>query len=209
MSDTTTMVKKETLLYALLVGLVVGFIGGAVFASYKLSPDTSHEHPDQAKGQAPKTATAADKETAALIASLEAEVTADPKNVRAWTQLGHRYYDSAQPLKAIKAYRKSLELEPNNPDVLTDMGVMYRRSKQPRKAIESFEKAYSIDPNHEHARLNKGIVLLYDFNKPEEAIAAWEELLTINPQAMMGDKVPLRQVIDELREKIKTATPKE
>jgi cytochrome c-type biogenesis protein CcmH/NrfG len=205
MSEKSNMVKKETLIYVLLIGFVAGFISGAVFAVYKLAPSTPHNHstqtsnnPDQLSNQA-----------AEAIANLEAEVTANHENVNAWTQLGHLYYDSNQIAKAIKAYTHSLKLQPDNADVWTDMGVMYRRNKQPAKAIESFEKAYSVNPKHEPSRLNKGIVLLYDYNKPEEAIAVWEELLVVNPEAKLNNGVPLQQAIENTRKEIQSSTPKE
>lgn len=197
------MVKKESLFYALLIGLVIGFIGGAVLAVYKLTPATPHTDSAPTQTAATGNSTALSKQTRDAIANFEAKVTANPQDGAAWTQLGHLYYDSQQPAQAIKAYLKSLEIIPNNPDVLTDLGVMYRRNKQPGKAIESFEKAYTIDPKHEHSRLNKGIVLLYDFNKPEEAIATWKELLIVNPQAKLNDGMPLQQAIDKIRKEMK------
>ncbi len=200
MTEKSTLVKKETLIYALFIGFAIGFISGAVFAVNKLGPST----PSQQVTGAPATDTSSQLSSQQLeaIANLEAEVTANPDNVEAWTRLGHLYYDTEQPNKAIKAYTHSLELKPNNADVWTDLGVMYRRTKQPDKAIESFEKAFSIQPNHAPSRLNKGIVLLYDFDKPVAAIAAWEELLAINPEAKLNNGMDLKQAVDELKKDI-------
>ena len=205
MSEKSNRVKKETLIYALLIGLVTGFIGGVVLAVYKLTPSTSQVQ--TAQTEAPDNSEQLQKQAAAAIANFEAEVTANPNNVDAWTQLGHLYFDSDQPEKAIKAYTKSLELQPDNANVLTDLGVMYRRTKQFEKAIESFEKSFSIEPNHAPSRLNKGIVLLYDYNKPEDAIAAWEELLAINPEAKMNNGMPLTEAIEKIKKELKPPTP--
>lgn len=208
MSEKSNMVKKESLIYALFIGLVIGFISGAIFAVYKLAPSTPHEHPGQQQAQQPaNNSEQLQNQTTEAIANFEAEITANPDNVAAWTQLGHLYYDSDQTEKAIKAYTKSLTLQPDNADVWTDLGVMYRRSKQPEKAIESFEKAFSVNPKHEPSRLNKGIVLLYDFNKPEEAIAAWEEMLLINPEAKLNNGMPLTEAIKDIRKEIESPTP--
>ncbi|HIQ37987.1 MAG TPA: tetratricopeptide repeat protein [Desulfocapsa sulfexigens] len=204
-SEKSNLVKKETLIYALLVGLVTGFIGGVVLAVYKLPPSTSQVQ--TAQTEAPDNSEQLQKQAAAAIANFEAEVTANPNNVDAWTQLGHLYFDSDQPEKAIKAYTKSLELQPDNANVLTDLGVMYRRTKQFEKAIESFEKSFSIEPNHAPSRLNKGIVLLYDYNKPEDAIAAWEELLAIDPEAKMNNGMPLTEAIEKIKKELKPPTP--
>jgi len=207
MTEKSGLVKKETLIYALLIGFVAGFISGAIFAVYKLGPNTTSR---QVSGTA-NTATSPqlNNQQMEAIANLEAEVTANKDNLEAWTRLGHLYYDTEQPDKAIKAYTQSLALDPNNADVWTDMGVMYRRNKQPDKAIESFEKAFSIQPGHEPSRLNKGIVLLYDMDNPQGAIAAWEELLAISPQAKLSSGMPLQQAVDEIKKELATMTPAE
>lgn len=204
MADNSTMVKKESVLYALIIGIVAGFIGGAVFAVYKLGPETTTNSPaastaTQAQGQAQL-----NTQTLEAITNLEADVTANPDNVESWTRLGHLYFDSGQVKGAIKAYKRSLELQPGNADVWTDLGVMYRRNKQPENAIEAFEHAFSIQPGHETSRINKGIVLLYDLNKPEETIAVWEELLSINPNAKMPNNSPLLDAINEVKGQMQT-----
>lgn len=203
--ETSQLVKKESLFYALIIGLVVGFIGGAIFASFKLGSKTVP--------QASNNATTASTEQSQLnaqakeaIANLEAEVTANPGSVEAWTRLGHLYYDTSQVKNAIKAYSKSLELQPGNADVWTDLGVMYRRDKQPQKAIEAFEKAYTLQPDHAPSRLNKGIVLLYDLDKPEETITVWEELLTIKPDIRMNNDLTLREAIEQIKGQLQTNT---
>jgi len=130
--------------------------------------------------------------------SLEQEVATNPANADAWTQLGHVYFDTNNPPKAIRAYEKSLELRPNDPNVLTDLGVMYRRSGQPEKALEAFDRAMGIDPGHEQSRFNKGIVLRYDMNDRDAAIKAWEELLKVNPNAMAPNGIPVSEAIKSL-----------
>jgi len=206
MTKESNLVKKETLVYALLIGFIAGFISGAILAVYKLGPDTTTQ---PATTQAAADPSQMNNQTLEAITNMEAAVTANPDNVEAWTKLGHLYFDSDQAEKAIKAYNRSLELLPGDPDVLTDLGVMYRRNKQPEKAIESFEKAYSIMNNHVMARLNKGIVLLYDFNKPEEAIATWEELLAINPDVKLNNNMPLIQAVEEIKTKMSEDSKKE
>lgn len=202
MAEKSNLVKKESLFYALLIGLVVGFLAGVILASYKLGPETSTKQTASSATGAP----AQDQLTSQAkeaISNLEAEVTANPDSVEAWTRLGHLYFDTDQIKNAIKAYSKSLELQPNA-DVWTDQGVMYRRDKQPHKAIESFERAYALQADHAPSRLNKGIVLLYDLNKPEEALAIWEELLAINPQAKMNNDLTLQEAINKIKEQMKT-----
>lgn len=191
MSNANKSIKKDSFYIFLVLAFISGFLSGAAFAVYKFSPQEN-------KQQSSQTTTISDQESQAII-NLEAEVTANPGKFQAWTQLGNLYFDSNQPLKAIKAYNKSLELHAGNANILTDLGVMYRRAKQPQKAIELFNKAIAMDPTHEISRMNKGIVLMYDLNDISEAIGAWEGLLKINPDAKAGNGDSVRDFVDQLK----------
>jgi cytochrome c-type biogenesis protein CcmH/NrfG len=184
---------KNRNLILLLVIFIGGFLTGVAFTSYKMS------------GTAPPTATGEQaaqqipKEQAEAIAQLEGAVTSQPNDYQAWIRLGHLYFDTHQPEKAIQAYTRSIELHPPDANLLTDLGVMYRNTEQKEKAIESFDRARQLDPQHEPSRLNKGIVQLFDLNDPQGAIASWEELLRLNPEAKMTDGSGVRQFIDGLQ----------
>lgn len=185
--------KNQIPVVTYFVIFILGFLTGVGFTVYKTS-GTGSGAPAANSQQSTQ-----DDETHKVILELEAEVTANPDNSQSWKKLGDLYYDHNQPEKAIVAYTKNLELRPGDANVLTDLGVMYRRTKQPVKAIESFDKAIQVDPVHEPARFNKGIVLLYDLNKPEDAIAAWEELLKINPQARAAGGESIQDFINNVK----------
>jgi cytochrome c-type biogenesis protein CcmH/NrfG len=177
---------KQTAAILAFAAFAAGFLSGVVFTIFKMpSPTITASQPVQGDQAASK---------AQMAKALEAEIAADPNNVRAWIQLGHVYFDSDLHEKAIEAYEKSLELSPGNADVLTDLGVMYRKTGQPQKAVESFDRAVAADPEHQTALFNKGIVLMHDLNDQEGAIRSWERLLEINPLAMAGNG----QSVDEL-----------
>jgi len=139
------------------------------------------------------------KEQFKRILIQEQEVSRNPENVAAWTQLGNLYFDTNNFKKAIWAYKKSLTLNPNNANAQTDLGVMYRRNGQSTKAIKAFDKAIQIDPAHEIARFNKGIVLLHDLNDKNGAIKTWEELVQINPDALTPGGKSLAELIKLLK----------
>lgn len=117
----------------------------------------------------------------ARITAAQQIVARDPKNVRAWIQLGNDYFDSRQSQKAIEAYGRALELEPNNPDVLTDQGVMYRDLGNFDLAIANFKKASTIDPKHVHSLFNMGVVYAHDLKNAEEARKAWNQVIAAAP----------------------------
>ena len=189
--------KSDNNLVMYAVIFIVGFLCGIAFTIYKTSNsapvNVSAPQQDEHKH---------DKETDEAIMNLEAEVTANPDNFENWVQLGNLYFDSNHPEKAIPAYEKALEIHSGNANVYTDLGVMYRRSNQPEKAIEAFDNAIAKDASHIHSRFNKGIVLMYDLDDAEGAIASWESILKIDPEAQTGNGEHLHAFIDRIKAEI-------
>ncbi|MDD3813403.1 MAG: tetratricopeptide repeat protein [Desulfocapsaceae bacterium] len=200
-------VKQETMLIAIAITFLLGFLAGTIFTVYKLGPSkTTASQPDNATEQQGITL---NNEQAQAITALEAEVEKNHTNAEAWTRLGNLYYDTNQSQKAINAYTHALELMPANADILTDLGVMYRHNNQPEKALESFNKAIQTNPRHEPSRLNKGIVLLYDLGRIPEALQAWQELLNINSNATTANGKSVRELIVEVKKEIESAGKQE
>ncbi len=189
-------VKKETMLVVALVSLVAGFLGGVAFGVYR-SGGSPLVHPIESSQQISNNqGLSADQKN--RISSLEKETSLNPNSAEAWARLGDAYFDASVYQKAIDAYNKSLSLNPNNANVMTDLGIMYRRSGEPQKAVESFDKAISIDPRHEPSRFNKGVVLFHDLNDSKGAVAAWKQLVDLNPTA----KSPSGMLVSELLKKV-------
>lgn len=186
-------VQKSPLVTYLII-FVFGFLAGIAFTVFKGDPPAAPASSESAKQNDQHS-----EETHQAITNLEAEVTADPENYQSWVRLGHLYYDHNEPEKAIGAYTKSLEFHSGDANLLTDLGVMYRRTKQPQKAIETFDQAIAKDPGHLPSRFNKGIVLMYDLNDPEKALASWEELLKIDPEAKTANGEPIRDFVAKIK----------
>ena len=132
---------------------------------------------------------------------LENAVKADPNNLNALVRLGNLYFDSNQPQKAIDVYSRALKIDPKNADVRTDMAVMYRNIKDYDKAIKELKQAAADNPKHTNSRYNLGIILLHDKKDFKGAIAAWEELLKIEPAGERADMI--RSRLAQLREMAK------
>lgn len=176
---------------------ITGFLSGIAFTVFKAgdSAPVNVASPQQQEHQH-------DQETDQAILHLEAEVTARPDNFENWVQLGNLYFDSNHPEKAVPAYEKALEIHSGNANVYTDLGVMYRRTNQPKKAIEAFDNAIAKDANHIHSRFNKGIVLMYDLDDAAGAIASWESILNIDPQATTGNGEPIQDFIERIKAEV-------
>ncbi len=189
--DSATIGKQSFYLTVFLV-FIAGFLAGVVFTVYRTG-DAPADRPVATQSQQ-----ALPQQQADAIIHLEAEVTAHPDNVDAWTQLGHLYFDTDQPEKAIGAYTTALELGDGSPDLWTDLGVMYRRTGNPAKAVESFDEAIAMDPAHLQSRFNKGIVLHFDLERTEEALDAWRSVLALNNDYRMANNRLLREFIDSV-----------
>ncbi|MDJ0803872.1 MAG: tetratricopeptide repeat protein [Desulfobacterales bacterium] len=183
-------VKRQTLTTSVVLALMVGFVAGFIFGVYKSG--------DPLPGGAPGTANPG-AGRAGMLAQLEERVRANPQDVEAWIQIGHINFDNGQHQAAIEAYEKALAINASNAPVLTDLGIMYRRSGNPEEAIRRFDQAIAVDPKLENPRFNKGIVLLHDLNDREGAIAAWEELLQVNPLAMAPNGKSVDQMVTEFK----------
>ncbi len=162
--------KKESILLVVIV-LVVGILIGVIFTNARKNVATNTS--------APASAPAVNYQQ--QISMLEGIVAKEPGNRNAWVQLGHNFFDSDQPMKAIEAYDKALAINDQDSNVLTDQGVMYRRLGWFDKAISNFEKANRINPNHQQSLYNLGIVYRYDLQDFPRAIEAWEKFLIVNP----------------------------
>jgi cytochrome c-type biogenesis protein CcmH/NrfG len=188
--------KSDNRLIIYAVIFIAGFLSGIAFTIYKSSDTATAPVANQQQEHQH------DTETNQALLNLEAEVTAHPENFQTWVQLGHLYFDSNQPEKAIAAYTKSLELHSGNANIYTDLGVMYRRANQPKKAIESFNKAIDLDSSHLPSRFNKGIVLMYDLDDAKGAISSWESILAIDPDATTGSGETIRDFIAQVKKEL-------
>lgn len=174
--------RKELWLFAG-IALIIGILGGVLIANKVKSPAPA------GTSSAPPSASLPAVNYQQQIAMLEGIVAKDPGNRNAWVQLGNSYFDSQQPMKAVQAYGKALELDGNDPDVLTDQGVMFRQLGWYDRAIQNFTRANQIQPSHSQSLYNLGFVYNYDLKDPAKALAAWKKYLEVSPSGPGADKV--------------------
>jgi len=189
--------KKETYLFVA-IALAAGILIGLLVSNLRDKPVAK-----VSQSSAPVSGTPVVNQQQ-QTAILEGIVAKEPNNRNAWVTLGHSYFDSNQPMKAIDAYAKALELFGDDPDILTDQGIMYRRVGWFDKAVENFIKAGEIDKNHQQSLYNLGIVYRYDLQDFTKAIEAWERFIAINPETPGAAQV--RAELDFMRKHPKMPT---
>jgi len=182
-----------------IVCLIVGFLGGVVYSTYKSGSESMSQPSMYQTPSAPQTGPSAQQTD--LINALELRLAQNPGDQDSWAQLGNVFFDTNNPQKAIDAYTKYNELNPNNPDVWTDLGIMYRRAGQFSQALAAFDRAIEINPNHPQSWFNKGVVYLHNLNKPEEAVMAWEELIKIAPDFKGPGGQSIQQMVDSIKKR--------
>lgn len=203
-------VRKGTFIIGVTIALVFGLYVGSLIPSMlhgPASPPMPGQNTPTSAAQAPENVRPAPQagepqvspELSARIGQLEKAVLENPKDASRWASLGNLYFDTGQAQKAVSAYERSLSVEPGNAYVLTDLGIMQREMGQFDKAVASFRKAASIQPDLENAMFNEGVVLFYDLNRKDEAVAAWKRLLSVNPAARAPDGKPVADLIKNLR----------
>lgn len=133
------------------------------------------------------------------INTLNSILAKDPKNLNALIKLGNIHMDTNNFPKAIEAYERALAIDPKNQNVRVDMGACYRSVGRSDRALALFEEATTMDPNHAIGHMNAGIVLLYDFNKPEEALVRFERFLELAPTHPNANGI--RTMVQEIRTK--------
>lgn len=124
-------------------------------------------------------------------------VKVDPKNAKAWIEMGNILMDTSRFNEAIDAYQKALEIDPKNVDVRVDMGTCYRNSGKPDIAVKEFRKALEINPNHAFGHLNLGITLAQDLKDKAQGIKELEKYLQLEPNAPKAEQI--RQEIQDLK----------
>lgn len=184
-------IKSENVIWLVVAALLVGFVSGVAFGIYRVGATADPRF----SASAPEM----DANRQQTINELKARVQKNPKDMEGWIQLGHQYFDTSQMTAAIDAYQHALALDDGNANVWTDLGVMYRRNGEPQKALEAFDRAIKVDPKHEISRFNKGIVLFHDLKDEKGALAAWESLLAINPQAASPGGQTVRELVDHIK----------
>lgn len=82
----------------------------------------------------------------------------EPNNAQVWTNLGAAYLGnpvlavSRHQQKAIRAFKRALEIDPEATSVAYNIGLIYRDRDETEEAVHWFREAVKADPRDQDAR---------------------------------------------------------
>lgn len=139
----------------------------------------------------------------ASISSLEQTTQQNPKDTKAWIQLGDAYRDQRIYDKAIESYSKALELNPKNVDVRIDRATSYFYMGQIDTATAEAQKGLEIDANNANAYY-KLAIFLSSQGELEKAVEAYENHIRLNPDSASAQQA--KEQIKNLEKVMESAT---
>jgi tetratricopeptide (TPR) repeat protein len=99
--------------------------------------------------------------------------------------------------EAVSYYERAVEASPKDPDLMTDLGVCYQNLEEFDRALELFARAQEADPRHWQSLYNIVIVAGFNLGQLDQADAALQRLIEIQPSAPNIDR--LRETLEHAR----------
>jgi tetratricopeptide (TPR) repeat protein len=176
------MTLRRFPILALLVGVLLGFIGGYFAAGGGRPAGTS-------SSAASETASTGGSAGGGRIEELTRAVEKDPENPKLLTALGNAWYDRGDWDRAIAAYEKARRKTPEDANLLSDLGAAFRNRGEFRRAVALFERARKNDPEHWQSLLNLVLIHAYDLHDPAAAQRWLDELKRRYPEIPDLDRI--------------------
>jgi len=178
----------------LIAGLALGYL-----IRGSSSPVTAVNAPVPVSAPATSAPAASSESVRVFAEPLLQALKIEPNNYETLVKLGNLYYDYKVFPEAITYYEKAVKVSAKDVNVLTDLGTSYWYAGFPEKAVVRYEQALVIQPTYGQTLFNLGVVRMDGLKDPKGAVAAWEKLLSTNPQ------YPDRQKVQEMLAKARQA----
>ncbi len=89
-------------------------------------------------------------------ASLKRAIELDPKNDKAYVELGRLYKNQGDSFQAGNLFKKAIELNPKNDDAYVELGGLYRFLDEFSQTADLLRKALEINPKNDKAYFELG-----------------------------------------------------
>jgi cytochrome c-type biogenesis protein CcmH/NrfG len=137
----------------------------------------------------------ADKQAEPLLAKLKT----DPNNSELLNQIGTLYKATHQFKEAAGYFQKALNADPKNVAARTDLASCLFYEGDADGAVEQLQKSLNYDPKDANSLFNLGMIRLQAKNDPAGAVAAWQQLLKLNPALADDKKAAVQKLIAQAR----------
>lgn len=136
----------------------------------------------------------ADKQAAPLLEKLKG----NPNSSALLIQIGAIYHSTHQFREAAAYYGKAVQIDPGNVAARTKLASSLFRSGDVDGAIAQLNQALSYDPKDANALFDLGMIKLQGKKDGKGALAAWQQLLTSNPQLSADRKAAVLKLMADV-----------
>jgi len=128
-------------------------------------------------------------ELQAALDALNRAIQLQPDFHLAWYERGNVLFAMKLPMEALESYDRVIQLQPNFYSVWRERAVLLSTLDQPLAALGSFDRATELNPNDPVLWYMRGNLLNREFQNYGQAIAAYDQALSLKPDfadAWMG-----------------------
>jgi cytochrome c-type biogenesis protein CcmH/NrfG len=196
----------------LMVGLAIGYLFRGSQSAAPAQPvanvpagSQSSAHAGQMGGHMPsleEMKQMADKKAAPVLEKLKV----DPNNKDLLMQAGNIYEATHQFKEAAGYYDKALQVDPKNVAIRTEMASCLYYNGDVDGAIRQLQQALHYDPKDANSLFNLGLIKWQGKQDSQGALAAWRELLKLNPELSADRKATVQKLMAEVQMKGKSQT---
>ncbi|MGB8013061.1 MAG: tetratricopeptide repeat protein [Terriglobales bacterium] len=137
----------------------------------------------------------ADKKAAPLLEKLKG----DPNNSDLLIQVGKIYSSTHQFKEAAVYYDKALQSDPKNVAVRSQLASILYYNGDVDGAIGQLQQALHYDPKDANSLFNLGMIKWQGKQDSKGALAAWQQLLKLNPQLSPDRKAEVQKLMADVQ----------
>lgn len=188
---------------ALLVGLVLGYRipGSQPSGSSPPAPAQAAQTPLRtgvASSPHPPTLDEMKQMAEGQAAPLLDKLKSDPTNTDLLAQVGAVYYVGHEFQQAVIYYNRAVQSNPANVPLRNKLAIGLYRTGDADGAIAQLKQALQHDPKDANSLFNLGLIRLQAKGDGKGALAAWQKLLTSNPQLSAERKAMVQKLMTQV-----------
>lgn len=186
----------------LVVGVAIGYLfrgSQSIAVPPKPAPTVQSAPPVSGKGghmpSLEEMKQMADKKAEPLLEKLKT----DPNNSEVLIQVGNIYKMTHQFKEAAAYYDKALQVDPKNVAIRTEMASCMYYQSDVDGALNQLQQALKYDAKDANALFNLGMIRWQGKKDSKGALAAWQELLKMNPKLSADRKATVQKLMADVR----------